>query len=705
MYPVSDEFIGVMQSSMRRVYGRIVIDYTSPYLDQSIEIYASEQGAVSYPEQTADGLARPSAKYAALDDAWILGQDFVLAPGPNDNLQMGWWGAQLADVDGTFADPYPTLIVTFAPRPIHRLRVVGDSRRQEHPLDFTVRLYDSDDRPIHAEAVFDNPRVDWEKEFAEPFTQVAKLELVITRWSHPGRQCKVLEFFTSIQKVYEDDGIVGINLLEEREVSQASLPVGNISANEIEIRLNNESRQFDAGNTDSPLYGLLKPNRRIRPWLGIERAGGVKEMVPLGIFWSGDWSAPENELVARTTGRDRLETIRETEYVRNGVTPNLSLYDLTVDVFTDAGLIADEYWIDEELKDYIIPYVALEPQTHREVLRKIAEACLGQVYCDRLGVIRVEGTKRVIELYEASASENANASYPEQVTDGIEAPFAKYAALDGAWVLGEDWALAPGIDEGDLQMGWWGEQLAGPGGVFAEPYPILVLEFFPKALGAVRVVGDVLRGEYPVDFKVTVYGAGDSVLSELLVTGNDKMIADVPLPNDPAGAVRLELKIIRWSHPGRQAKIVELIDMRGSMRITPDQYFAKDNPAKYTEVANYIVVKTQPLDEEGKSIEGVTVVAQDKDSIRENGLLRYEFGENPLVQTEEMAQEIADRLLTGYKEPRADLEMEWQGNPALLLGDAVTVADGREENDYIIVQQEIEFTGALRARLVAKRRR
>ena len=46
--------------------------------------------------------------------------------------------------------------------------------------------------------------------------------------------------------------------------------MGNISANEIDIRLNNETRKFDAGNKQSSLYQLLKPNMRIRAWLGVE---------------------------------------------------------------------------------------------------------------------------------------------------------------------------------------------------------------------------------------------------------------------------------------------------------------------------------------------------------------------------------------------------------------------------------------------------
>ena len=90
------------------------------------------------------------------------------------------------------------------------------------------------------------------------------------------------------QQTHEDD-LIAVSLLEEREVSQGSLPVGNISSNEIVVRLSNEDKRFDPDNDSSPLYGLIKPNRRVRAWLGTE-IGGEAEWVPLGTFWSIDLS-------------------------------------------------------------------------------------------------------------------------------------------------------------------------------------------------------------------------------------------------------------------------------------------------------------------------------------------------------------------------------------------------------------------------------
>lgn len=268
MYAVSFEFQENIKAQTRRIYGKIQIDYTDPFIDQSITITANEEANISYPAQTADNAVKPIGKIASLDGSWVLDGSYVLAP--LDSTQMGWWGSQLAGTGGAFTAPYPTLTAAFLPRPITRLKVVGDSDREEYPVDFNIKLYNSIDALLYTETVTANTLISWSKTLDSAITQVTKMVLEITKWSHEGRQAKIVEFFTSIQEIYEGDDILMINLLEEREVSQGSLPVGNISSNEIDIRLYNNNRKFDAGNTQSPLYQTLKQNRRIKAWLGTD---------------------------------------------------------------------------------------------------------------------------------------------------------------------------------------------------------------------------------------------------------------------------------------------------------------------------------------------------------------------------------------------------------------------------------------------------
>lgn len=272
MYPVSQEFYNQMRADKRRVIAKCQIDYTSPFMDQSVDITTSGNAYISYPGQTADGLTEPYAKFASLDGSWTLEDGYEPAPGPDEArfVQMGWWEEQLAGVGGAFTTPYPALTVEFSPRPIDSLKVVGDSKREEWPADFSIMLYDKNNTLLHTETVTGNNEVAWSKPLGAVITGVTKMMLEITRWSHEGRQVKILEFFSSLAEVYEGEDIISVRLVEEREVSQGTLPVGNISSNEIEIRLLNQDGKFDVGNINSPLYGLLRANRRIQAWLGVE---------------------------------------------------------------------------------------------------------------------------------------------------------------------------------------------------------------------------------------------------------------------------------------------------------------------------------------------------------------------------------------------------------------------------------------------------
>ena len=225
MYPVTQEYNEKMKAGTRRLYGKVQIDYTDPFLDQSIEIETNEQANVSYPAQTADVVSEPFAKIASLDGSWVLDGTYALAPATEEEAkihQMGWWGKQLAGADGAFTAPNPSLTAVFFSRPIRSLKVTGDSARGEYPIDFTINLYDEEENLLYQETVTDNDQVAWHTVLDPVITQVTKMELVITKWSHPGRQVKILEFITSVQETYEGDDILLINFLEEKEVSQGS---------------------------------------------------------------------------------------------------------------------------------------------------------------------------------------------------------------------------------------------------------------------------------------------------------------------------------------------------------------------------------------------------------------------------------------------------------------------------------------------------
>jgi hypothetical protein len=618
VYHVTPDFIDKMKADRRQVLARVAIDYTDPFMDQSLTIEASEQANVSYPQQTADSVDATTHKYACLDGTWDLTTgEYHLAPSANmlHRYQMGWWGAQFADQNGYFTSPYPTLTVTHMPRPIRQLKVVGDTAREEYPVDFSIRLYGPDDTLLETETVTGNTQVSWQKNLEPQVLDVAKQVLEITKWSHAGRCAKIVEFFTSIREVYETGDLVSIRLLEEREASQGSLPVGNISSNEITLALNNEDKKFDIDNEQSPLKNLLKPNRRIQAWLGTE-IGGDMEWVPLGIFWSLDWDSPDDTLEATVTARDRMELLRKGTYQTSQVQQNKSLYELAEDVLQDAGLNSNEYIIDTDLQNIIVPYAWFNPVSHREALRQIAEAGLAAAFQNRDGKIQIEsflitGDEPVLEITEDDYFPPLRApSRQDQVANEII------------------------VDTQPLRPASASEE------VYKSNEPITIPASSTKT--------------------VTAFYNSPPVIE-----------ATASLDSPPSGVSITDVTYYGWG---------------ASVAIR------NTNP---TDQQATLVIQGKPLTVQNKE----RAIARDDVSILENGVLTFEFPANPLVQTLAQAQAIADALLASVKDPRRDIEVEWRGNPALELGDRVTV----KGKDYHVIRQEISWAGYMQAKLTGRK--
>lgn len=394
MLPVSQEFFDAVKAGVRDFRAKLEITWTDPYLDQSIIVTANENAEISWLNQVADGIEEVPYKWESCDGSSLTDGTYHPCPDTEElafRYQMGWWGRQIAGVGGAFSAPYPTLTVSFSKRPVFGLKVVGDNMRQEYPVDFEIRIYDGQIL-MHTETVTGNASVKWQSETI--VNSATKMVLEIHKWSHEGRQAKIVEFFTSVQVLYFDDDIGFVGILEERDISTGSLPIGNITANEADIKLNNIDDRYTAGNESSPFSPLVRPNRKIRIWLGLKLPDGIIEYLPMGTFWTGDWQGGDNEVYISTSARDRMEMLRKTTFSSSEVYQNYTLYQLAEIVLQDAQAKLGElfaYWIDTELQEYVIPWAYFESMSHRKALRLIVEACCGQTYVDRNDVIRIEG--------------------------------------------------------------------------------------------------------------------------------------------------------------------------------------------------------------------------------------------------------------------------------------------------------------------------
>jgi len=385
------------KQTVRRPIGKVIVTWTDPLIDLSLTTTQSENNRVSYPIQVADLIREVPKKWFHTNAAYpVTNADFY--PMASDILearkyQVGWWGSQPADASGEFVTD-PTLAVDFTTRLVEGFVVAGDSALDEYPVDFTVTVYlksGSNYVPVDIHNVVGNTEIPYSHIFTNPHFNTSRIELVVHKWSKPFEVVKIIEFYSAIVETFESDEIMFMNILEEFESSEGTLPVGNISCNEMDLTLQNITDRFFTGNTASNIHNLVKRNRKIEPFLGFQYKNGTKEFIPKGLFWSGDWSVSDNGTGAQTTARDRFELFRKTKFPYETVFPDIleyvslkflmetvldSLYDYMYDFFYD---------ISDLDTTYIIPHFDpefLKKKTYFDVIQDITAASLAYAYMD-----------------------------------------------------------------------------------------------------------------------------------------------------------------------------------------------------------------------------------------------------------------------------------------------------------------------------------
>lgn len=338
-----------------------------------------------------------------------------------------------------------------------------------------------------------------------------------------------------------------------------------------------------------------------------------KVWIPLGLYWSTDWHAPEDKVTATVTGRDRLELLRKSTYQTSQVLQNKTLAELAEIVLLDAGLAAADYSIDTALQSITVPWAWFEPVSHREALRIIAEAGMATAFADRDGIMRIMPFTAggIVPVLEINADNFFKADNP-----------LRYGEV---------------VNE-----------------VIVETQP----------LRPVETVQEIFRSNEPV-----AVGAGQTVV--VTAHYNERPVIEA--------AASLE---------GATNTVIQSVTYRGwGADIT------LHNPGGAGENIT-VVIRGKPL----KILNKERAVVRDENSIIDLGVLRYELT-NPLVQTKAVAQQLANLILTTVSNPRRSIDIDWRGNPALELGDRITSKGG----EFMVIRNELNWDGALRAKLVGRK--
>jgi hypothetical protein len=631
-----------IKDTVRKFVSKVQIVWTDAKTDPTITVSSNDDNygmSVTKDKQVSDGLELSTHKWFHLDGVCKLDGTYYIAPNDTEAVthQIGWWGATRCNSSAIWTSP-KTLTVAFTARPVVTLMVTGDQIYNEYPVDFAINVYGTGSVLKHSETVVGNTLLNWTKSISLVGDAI-RMELTITKWSAANRVAKILEFYTSIVTEYNSDDIVSLNLLEEREISDGTLPAGNISSNELDLSLQNiwmlqngikVYDPFSYNNLSSLLDNVLKINRKIMAWIGLVLPGGTVEYLKLGTFWSGDWIVEETGTTVSTSAQDRMSLLQKDDFVQSETYSYVTLYALLEIVLnaakTNVVRLSDLVWdIDTELTEFIVPLAYFPKQSYFTCIKQIVEACMGQAYMNRDDVLIVTGpsytgNETAYSITKDDYFKRTQPSKSEEFKNSVRIPYTVYALKDA--------------DETTAQI------------------------------------------------EATEVFKSESVFLEI----NEERTFDVEYNTNPVSAPYTGY----FSEESSQSGI-----------IVSEEYYAchatitiKNTGA----IADYFIICISGMAYEIKDEE---VIQTDENSILEFGKLHYDYSScNQLIQTKAVANKIATALLDSFSIWRKDTNLQWRGDLSVELGDVVRVPEyeghgNSVEGDFLVVKNKLDFNGAL----------
>jgi len=376
----------VMTDPNRQVFGKVEITYTDPLIDSQINIVASSENRVSNINQLLDNVKVAQGHYFILNHNDLTGYYNPV----DDTAEVGWLGNIISNADGSLPVA-ESITLSFSPRMIYELKLICDTYNNLYATDFTFTLYDAEGGVLFVDVTTGNTLPNWSKSI-DYVAGCAKMQISITKLNKADSLIHVLELYTSVvETYYNNDRLVSLSLLEEYGPDSSALGdnncLGTISSNELDTTLNNTDKVFNALNTSSKLYGLIKRNRRIHAWLGAV-VNDVIEWHSLGVFYSTQWSNTSDALTATVTAQDSLTLCSGADLIGAYLYVNKSLYWLFNMLLAEV-LTAEQYNVDISLDDIILPYTWFEKGTVSNALLRLVSCWIVTVYCDRQGIVQV----------------------------------------------------------------------------------------------------------------------------------------------------------------------------------------------------------------------------------------------------------------------------------------------------------------------------
>lgn len=440
MYQVSDKFKDAVYAPVRTAKAKVTFDISDiTAVGDVSSIVTTQESSISSKQQLINkkrdqnyNLITCEPNRFKLDGSFSFAND-ILA----ENKEIGFCSSKLCGADGTF-NPYET--ITFSFNSNHSsmgLTITFDAAGNEYATDFNITAYDSNNAVIDSVDITGNTLVQ-----CTPIGQLyqyRKIVLTIKKWCKGNRRCRIAEVDFGVVKVYQDNNLIKMSLIEQLDLITSTLP-----SSEFKFTVDNSSKEFNILNPEG-FYKFLQQRQQVIAELAVV-LDTTTEYIPLGNFLLWDWKSDEGSLTASFTARTNLDLMSTFDYENLIAKSNYSLYQMAVDIFAVCGIT--NYEIDAALQS--INTNALIKKTNcKNVLQMIAIAGISNIFVSRDNKIIIKKSPLNIDTAVDAIDLDNMLSEPQIQLDKIvkEVQVSYFTNLDTKATVS---ASNPGITIGDV---------------------------------------------------------------------------------------------------------------------------------------------------------------------------------------------------------------------------------------------------------------
>lgn len=480
---------------------------------------------------------------------------------------------------------------------------------------------------------------------------------------------------------------VGLSFTNEQvKKADSSESVSSITedlpSNEFNVTVLDMENLFCVDDTSS-FINYLEEMQTVTASYGLEMDDGSIEWVKIGTYYMDSWSATTTEMSFKAT--DRLSHMND-EY-DGASASNTNAYVVAENILTDAGLQADEYEIDEYLRDVTIT-APIPSGTHKECLQVLANACRCIIRQNTDGrIVIVANFANVIDPDDIEKTVTSATSW-SNADNIMESDNVEYATMSDFSLSGEMYYLP--TDSNYLQTAYTSSVIADENGLFSNnPTITLVLPAATIYYG----VNVKFGGKTPKELIISTFKNDDAVET---VTFDDLS----PVSYLSYEFSSFDTMVIQVTETEPHSRV--LIEQVAFGDLT-DYVMTKDKmtktPVGYREskVKN-LYVKIYSYNADGSVIDDDVYYTVEVNDVGTDKKL-----ENPLITTSTMAERVGVWIGNYYKN-NISYDIDYRGDPRIQAADLITLETTNNNNLQCEVhEQKLSFNGAFSGSLALRR--